>query len=343
MAEAKNKVVASAKTKDEPSKKLSKDAKTEVVNNESVALEVELTTSDSTLDTKAAKAGNTSKSSVQPAKAGRRSEKAIKEAEEKQAKEERKAANKDDVAAEKPKVTQNPARSKLERRSKAYRKSAELIEKDKSYELPNAIELGLKTSSVKFDASLELHINLGVDPRQADQNIRQTVVLPAGTGKSVRVAVLAEADDIEKAKKAGADIAAGDELLQQIEKGEIMFDVLISTPNMMAKLGKFARVLGPQGLMPNPKSGTVTTNVEKAVTESKAGKIEYRVDTNGTIHVACGKISFGQAKLESNCKAILSSIKAAKPASLKGNYIKSIYLTTTMGPSILVNSSNDSL
>jgi large subunit ribosomal protein L1 len=180
---------------------------------------------------------------------------------------------------------------------------------------------------------------LAVDPKQADQNIRQSVVLPAGTGKTLRIAVFGEADDIAKAKKAGADIAAGDEFLQQLDKGTIDFDILIATPAMMSKLGKYARVLGPQGLMPNPKSGTVTNNIEKAVAEAKGGRIEYRVDSTGIVHVACGKISFGKDKLSQNCKAVLSSIKSAKPASIKGNYVNSLYLTTTMGPSILVNTS----
>lgn len=270
------------------------------------------------------------------AKAGKRSEKALKETEEKLAKEERKdeKADSDQV---KPAPVQQKIRSRLERRSKGYRKSAELLDKAKTYTLAEALELATKTSHVKFDASVELHIRLGVDPRQADQNLRDTVVLPAGTGKKIRIAVFADADQAEAAKKAGADIAQGEEFLQQLEKGVIDFDILIATPQTMAKLGKYARLLGPKGLMPNPKSGTVTTDVAKAVTESKAGKVEYRVDSTGIVHVGIGKVSFGSAKLQENAGAIMASIKANKPSGLKGNYVRTIYVTSSMGPSISVN------
>ena len=267
-------------------------------------------------------------------KAGKHSAKAIKEAEEKAAKEARKAENAEVEA--KPKQVQN-TRTKLERRSKNYRKAVELIEKDKSYTLVEALALAEKTSPVKFDATVEVHIRLGVDPRQADQNIRDTIVLPAGTGKTVRVAVFADTDDVAKAKKAGADIAASEEFLQQLDKGTIDFDVLVATPAMMAKLGKYARVLGPKGLMPNPKSGTVTTDVAKAVKEAKAGRVEYRVDSTGIVHVGIGKVSFGADKLVENAKALLSSIKHNKPASIKGTYVKTLYVTTSMGPSITVD------
>lgn len=268
------------------------------------------------------------------AKAGKRSEKVLKEVEAKQAKEERKTLAPDDASSEKPKKLAKPARSKLERRSKGYRKVSEMRDANKSYPLKEALDLAVKTSPTKFDATVELHINLGVDPKQADQNIRQMVVLPAGTGKTVRVAVFADNDDISKAKKAGADIAAGEEFLQQLDKGTLDFDILISTPTMMAKLGKYARVLGPKGLMPNPKSGTVTANVAKAVTEAKAGRVEFRVDSTGIVHVGIGKVSFGKEKLAQNAQAILDSVKAAKPASVKGVYLKSTYVTTSMGPSI---------
>jgi len=275
------------------------------------------------------------------AKAGKRSSKAIKEAEELQAKEERKAKSKD-VAVEgdaRPKSHHNPARSRLDRRSKNYKKSASLIEKGKEYSWTEAIDLALKTSTVKFDASVELHIRLNVDPRQADQNIRQTLVLPAGSGKTSRVAVFADAEDVSKAKKAGADVAASDEFLQQLDKELINFDVLIASPSFMPKLGKYARILGPKGLMPNPKSGTVTSDITKAVNEAKAGKIEYRVDSTGIIHLGIGKISFGTSSLTENAKAVFASVKAAKPSSVKGNFVRSIYLTTSMGPSLLVASS----
>lgn len=271
-------------------------------------------------------------------KAGKRSSKALKEAEEKQAKEERKTQKVELEAEEatKPKVPHKPARSILERRSKNYRKSAELIEKGKNYNLVNALDLAAKTSSVKFDASIEMHVRLSVDPRQADQNIRGTVVLPSGSGKSLKIAVFADSDDIAKAKAAGADIAAGDEFLQQLDKEVIDFDVLIATPAMMPKLGKYARLLGPKGLMPNPKSGTVTTDVVKAITEAKAGRVEFRVDSTGIVHVAIGKVSFGADKLTKNAQAVLSSIKAAKPASLKAAYVRSIFVSSSMGPSISV-------
>lgn len=268
------------------------------------------------------------------AKAGKRSEKALKEVEEKIAKEERKAEAHD--APEKPAHTQKAIRSRLERRSKGYRKSAEQLEAGKVYSLAEALELATKTSHVKFDAGVELHVRLGVDPRQADQNLRDTVVLPGGTGKTIRVAVFADADLVAVAKKAGADIAAGEEFLQQLEKGTIDFDMLIATPQTMPKLGKYARLLGPKGLMPNPKSGTVTTDVAKAVTEAKAGRVEYRVDSTGIVHVGIGKVSFGGKKLLENAQAILNSVKTNKPSGLKGNYVRSIYVTSSMGPSIRV-------
>ncbi len=272
------------------------------------------------------------------AKAGKRSEKALKEAEEKQAKEARKAQAADAKAESeaKPKVQQKPARSKLERKSKGFRKASELIEKNKSYNISEAMELAAKTNPAKFDATVELHIRLAVDPRQADQNIRDMVVLPAGTGKAIRVAVLADADGVTAAKKAGADSAGSDEFLQELDKGNLNFDILVATPAFMPKLGKYARVLGPKGLMPNPKSGTVTNDVAKAVTEAKAGRVEYRVDSTGIIHVGIGKVSFGGAKLSQNAQAILASIKQNKPSSIKGNYIRSIYAASSMGPSIRI-------
>lgn len=273
------------------------------------------------------------------AKAGKRSAKAITEAEEKEAKEARKAQAKADVDEEKPKAPVKPARSKLERKGKKFKKVAELVEKGKVYSLKEAIELSTKTSPVKFDATVEMHIRLGVDPRHADQNIRDIVVLPAGTGKTVRVAVFADVDDVAKAKKAGADIAGSEEFLQQLDKGIIDFDILIATPTMMAKLGKYARVLGPKGLMPNPKSGTVTADVEKGITDAKAGRVEYRVDSTGIVHVGIGKISFGPEKLLQNAQAIMSSIRSAKPASVKGSYLKAIHLATSMGPAITVETS----
>ena len=267
------------------------------------------------------------------AKAGKRSAKAVAEAEAKAEKEERKAARAEAEAeaTDQPKVAVKPARSRLERRGKAYRKAHELVEAGKVYSLKEALELATKTASVKFDASVELHVNLGVDPRQADQNIRANLVLPQGTGRDVRVAVFAD-DNVE-----GADLSGVEAITKELEKGTINFDTLIATPANMAKLGKYARLLGPRGLMPNPKSGTVTTDVAKAVAEAKAGRVEYRVDSTGIVHLSVGKVSFGGAKLLDNAQAVMNSIRAAKPASVKGNYLKAVHVTTTMGPSITVS------
>ncbi len=274
------------------------------------------------------------------AKAGKRSTKALKEAEEKQAKEARKENATEETDKAKPKQPVKPARSILERKGKKFREAAKLIDKTKEYSLAEALELAGKTNPAKFDASVELHIKLGVDPRQADQNIRGTVTLPAGSGRTVRVAVFADVDDAKKAQAAGADITGSDDFLQKLDKEQLDFDVLISTPQMMAKLGKYARLLGPKGLMPNPKSGTVTKDVATAVKEAKAGKVEYRVDSTGIIHLSIGKASFKPEDLEQNANAIINAIKTAKPASLKGSYIQSVFVTTTMGPSIHVNNSD---
>lgn len=274
------------------------------------------------------------------AKAGKRSAKSLKEDEEKQAKEQRKAAANDTESSSEVKPIAKPkvrtAEDRLKARGKNYRKVYEQIDKTKEYALQEAVDLATKTSPVKFDATAELHINLSVDPRHADQNVRGNLVLPAGTGKTIRVAVFADADDVAKAKKAGADIAGSDDITAALDKGSVAFDTLIATPAMMGKLGKYARLLGPKGLMPNPKSGTVTTDVAKAVQEAKAGRVEYRVDSTGIVHLGFGKVSFGTDKLLQNAKAVLTSIKGAKPASVKGSYIKAIYITTSMGPSIRV-------
>ena len=272
------------------------------------------------------------------AKSGKKSKKHIEEVKAEEERQERKKerAETEREAAEKPKGARPITRPLIERRGKKYQEAHKLIEKDKIYSLKEAIELAIKTSPVKFDASLEAHAKLGVDPRQADQNIRTTLVLPNGNGKTVRVAVFAPLDIAKAAKAAGADIAEDEEFLKRLEKDEIEFDVLISTPQYMPKLGKFARLLGPKGLMPNPKAGTVTTDVEKAVREAKAGKVEYRVDKQGIVHIGLGKCSFGVDKLLQNTEAFFDSLKAQKPASLKGNYVKSVYWTTSMGPSIQI-------
>ena len=267
------------------------------------------------------------------AKAGRRSAKGQAEVDTKLEKIEHQLHRDEEkiADADKPKQPVKPTRSHLERRGKSYRKSAELIEKGKVYSLKDALELATKTSGVKFDASVELHVNLGVDPRQADQNIRASLVLPQGTGKTVRIAVFAD-DNID-----GADVSGIETITKDLEKGVISFDILISTPANMAKLGKYARLLGPRGLMPNPKSGTVTQDVAKAVQEAKAGRVEYRVDSTGIIHLGVGKVSFGGDKLLENAQAVMASIRGAKPASVKGNYVKAVHVTTTMGPSITVS------
>jgi large subunit ribosomal protein L1 len=268
------------------------------------------------------------------AKSGKRSAKSLKEVEEKEAKEARKVTSETEDEDSKPKRVITPTRSRLERRGKHFRKSAELIEEGKLYNLEHAIEIAKKSSFVKFDATVELHVNLGVDPRLADQNIRDTLILPAGTGKKIRIAVLT--DDAAEAKKAGADAAGNENILNELDKGNLNFDILIATPALMSKLGKYARVLGPRGLMPSPKSGTVTTDVVRAVAEAKAGKVEYRVDSTGIVHIGIGKVSFTAAQLLENVQAVITSIKGNKPNSIKGIYLKAGHLTTTMGPSIAI-------
>ncbi len=276
------------------------------------------------------------------AKAGKRSEKAQRETAEKLEKEARKEAGDTTPQSEEAEATMKKGprpvtRPRIERRGKNYRKVAELVEKDKTYSLTDAIELVSKTNPSKFDASVELHIRLGVDPRQADQNIRATVSLPHGNGKTIRVAVFAPEADHAAAKKAGADIVGDEDFLKQLDKEELNFDTLITAPAYMPKLGKYARLLGPRGLMPNPKSGTVAADVAKAVTEAKAGKVEYRVDKQAIVHVGVGKVSFGTANLTANIQAFLDSLKSQKPSSLKGGYVKSASLSTTMGPGIKVD------
>lgn len=279
------------------------------------------------------------------AKAGKRSQKSLDEAEEKAAKEARKEAG--DTSSLDPEAEaarkKGPApkvRPLIERRGKKYQAAAKKVEASKVYSLTDAIKLATETATTKFDSSVEVHVRLGVDPRQADQNIRATVALPNGTGKTVRVAVFAPEDQHAAAKKAGADVVGDEEFLKQLDKETIDFDVLVATPQYMPRLGKYARLLGPKGLMPNPKSGTVSANVAKATAEAKGGKVEYRVDKQATIHLSVGKVSFGQTKLEENVKAFLTSLQNQKPASLKGNYILSVSLTTTMGPGIKTEYAN---
>lgn len=278
---------------------------------------------------------------VHYAKSGKRSAKAEAEAKEKAEKEARKEAGdttpqSEDVEANVKKGPKPVTRPRLERRGKNYRKAAEKLEKGKVYSLEEALKLAIETNPTKFDASVEVHVRLGVDPRQADQNIRATVSLPHGTGKDVRVAVFAPEDEHAAAKKAGADIVGDETFLKQLDKEVLDFDVLVATPQQMPKLGKYARLLGPRGLMPNPKAGTVATDVAKAVTEAKAGKVEYRVDKQAIVHLSIGKVSFGAEKLAQNAEAFFGSLQAQKPTSLKGAYVKTTAVSTTMGPGIKV-------
>lgn len=325
-----------AKTEEKPKKLAKKPKEVKEVKSGTTAKNNTLAdkTADKEQEVRTAKPGDSPAKTL--AKSGKRSIKAIKETEEKEAKEVRKAEVKAEEVGKKPKKAVKPARSKLERRGKKYRKNAELVDKTKEYALKEAIELAVKTSSTKFDGTIELHVNLNLDPRQADQNLRDSIVMPAGTGKTVRIAVFADAGGAKGAKTAGADQAGLEEITAKLDKEVIDFDVLIATPDQMAKLAKYARLLGPKGLMPNPKSGTVTKDVTKAVKEAKAGRVEYRVDSTGIVHLGVGKVSFGAEKLSQNIQAVLTSIKHAKPASVKSTYVSSIYLTTTMGPSIRI-------
>lgn len=274
------------------------------------------------------------------AKAGKRSAKALAEAEARAEKEARKeAGDTTPLDGSEPVTKKGPkpvTRPRIERRGKNYQNVAKLLEKEKVYPLGEALELAVKTNPVKFDASVEVHVRLGVDPRQADQNIRATVALPNGTGKDIKVAVFAPEGDHAAAKKAGADVIGDEDFLQQLDKEVLDFDVLIATPQYMPRLGKYARLLGPRGLMPNPKAGTVATDVANAVSEAKAGKVEYRVDKQSIVHLSIGKVSFGADKLRANADAFFASLQAQKPASLKGPYVKTTSLSTTMGPGIKV-------
>ncbi len=278
------------------------------------------------------------------AKAGKRSEKAIEEAEAKAEKEARKEAGdmtpQGDAEAVVKKGPAPKVRPMIERRGKAYRNVAKKVDGSKIYALHDALALAVETNPAKFDASVEVHVRLGVDPRQADQNIRATVALPNGTGKTIRVAVFAPEADAAKAKKAGADMTGEEAITKLLDKGTLDFDVLIATPAFMPKLGKYARVLGPKGLMPNPKSGTVAADVAKAVSEAKAGRVEYRVDKQSAIHLSIGKVSFGAAKLIENANAFFASLAAQKPSTIKGDYIKYVSIATTMGPGIKVETNN---
>lgn len=224
------------------------------------------------------------------------------------------------------------------KRGKKYIESAKLIDRSNLYDVDQAFDLLLKTHKAKFDETVDLSIRLGVDPRHADQQVRGVIVLPNGTGKTKRVLVLAKADKLKEAEDAGADYFGGEELVQKIQtQNWFDFDVIVATPDMMGVVGRLGKVLGPKGLMPNPKSGTVTFEIEKAIQEIKAGKVEYRVDKTSIINVPIGKVSFGKEKLAENFNALISAVIKAKPAAAKGKYLKSVAVSTTMGPGIKVN------
>ena len=222
---------------------------------------------------------------------------------------------------------------------KKYVEGAKLIDRSKLYDTAEALDICVKTGTAKFDETVELHVKLGVDGRHADQQVRGAIVLPNGTGKSVRVLAICKPEKEEEAKAAGADFVGGEEMVQKIQSENWMdFDVLITTPDMMGQVGRLGRLLGPRGLMPNPKAGTVTPEIGKAVTDAKAGKIEYRLDKTNIIHCPIGKVSFGAEKLTENFNALMGAIVKAKPSAAKGQYIRSCVCASTMGPGVKINS-----
>lgn len=222
------------------------------------------------------------------------------------------------------------------KQGKRYLELAKLVDKSKLYDVNEGIELALQTAKAKFDETLELHVKLGVDGRDANQQVRGVVVLPNGTGKSVKVLVIAKGTPAELAEKAGADYVGAEDIIAKINGGWTDFDVCVTTPDMMGVVGRVAKILGPKGLMPNIKSGTVTTDVEKAIHDVKAGKVEYRLDKNNIVHVIFGKASFGTEKLAENFNAVMDAIVKAKPSAAKGIYLKSIAIASTMGPGIRI-------
>ncbi|MDN4606543.1 50S ribosomal protein L1 [Sporosarcina highlanderae] len=228
----------------------------------------------------------------------------------------------------------------MAKRGKKFTEAAKLVDRTQVYDLKEAIELAKKTSTVNFDATVEVAFRLGIDTRKNDQQIRGAVVLPNGTGKTQRVLVFAKGEKLKEAEAAGADYAGDAEYITKIQQGWFDFDVIVATPDMMGEVGKIGRVLGPKGLMPNPKTGTVTFDVAKAVAEIKAGKVEYRADKAGIIHAPIGKASFDNEKLEENFKTVFETIQKAKPAAAKGTYMKSVNVTTTMGPAVKIDPSS---
>ena len=224
------------------------------------------------------------------------------------------------------------------KRGKNYIDSKKLIDKSKAYDSAEALSIAVETAKSKFDETIELHCKLGVDPRHADQQVRGVCVLPHGTGRTVKVLVIAKGDKADEAKAAGADFVGAEDMIQKIQSENWFgFDVIVTTPDMMGLVGRMGKVLGPKGLMPNPKSGTVTMDVTKAINDIKAGKVEYRVDKQSIVHVPIGKKSFGTEKLLDNFNTVMEALVKAKPAAAKGQYFKSVYVAATMGPSIKVN------
>jgi len=222
----------------------------------------------------------------------------------------------------------------MAKHGKRYIDAAKLVDREKFYDPLEALDLAKETSKVNFDATVEVHIKLGIDPRHADQMVRGTTVLPHGTGKTVRVLVFAQGEKVKEAEGAGADYVGGDDLVKKIEGGWLEFDTAIAAPDMMGMVGKLGKILGRRGLMPNPKSGTVTFDIAKAVKEAKAGRVEFRVDKTSVVHVPIGKVSFSREQLGENLAALVDAINRAKPSGAKGQYIRSISLTSTMGPGI---------
>ncbi len=233
--------------------------------------------------------------------------------------------------------TTNEEEMKVAKRGKKYEEATKLIDRDQVYSAEEAIELVKKASTAKFDETVEIAVRLGVDPKKADQQIRGAVVLPNGTGKTQRVLVFAKGDKAKEAEAAGADYVGDEDYINKINQGWFDFDVIVATPDMMGQVGKLGRVLGPKGLMPNPKTGTVTFDVEKAVNEIKAGKVEYRVDKAGNIHCPIGKVSFETNKLVENLSTIVDTLMKVKPAAAKGTYMKNVAVASTMGPGVKVN------
>ncbi|MEI3609457.1 50S ribosomal protein L1 [Pseudogracilibacillus sp. SO10305] len=228
----------------------------------------------------------------------------------------------------------------MKKRGKRYQEAAKLVDKSKQYDIAEAVTLLKETAKAKFDETVEVAFRLGVDPKHADQNIRGAVVLPHGTGRTQRVLVFAKGEKVKEAEAAGADYIGDADIIQKINDGWFDFDVIVATPDMMAEVGKLGRVLGPKGLMPNPKTGTVTFEVEKAVQEIKAGKVEYRVDKAANLHVPVGKISFDNDKLVENIETIIETIVKVKPQSSKGTYLRNVSITSTMGPGLKVDASS---